>query len=212
MTRLIPLEFGDGFNGRLDRHRCLFKCFIGIFLKTSFMLWLNSLNMDYHSHVSPRINPLHPVVPAERVQVDASVLLDGVAGEPAAEVGGVVPATVVVEPRLGVVVLRREAEGEGVGHGAGLGEGAPEGVGGVGGDDLAGLGDVVGGILTRSRKAAKGGSLCGFVALRDLCPRCARSRSGRSKSGNRIACPRLRKSLCLFAPMLYNGCMMFEGR
>ena len=53
------------------------------------------------------------------------------------------PIPVVVEAGFGVVVFRAEAEGEDVGHRARLRDGAAEGVVGVGGHDLARLGDVV---------------------------------------------------------------------
>ena len=89
------------------------------------------------------INPTYPVVPAERVQVVASVLLDGVAGEPPPQLGRIVPVAVVVEARLGVVVLRAEAEGEDGGHGTRGGQRPSEGVVLIRRDDLARLGDVV---------------------------------------------------------------------
>ena len=54
-----------------------------------------------------------------------------------------VPIPVVVEAAFGIVVFRAEAEGEDVGHGAGGGQRPAEGVVGVGGDDLARIGDIV---------------------------------------------------------------------
>ncbi len=69
-----------------------------------------------------------PVVSAERIEVVPSVLLDGVPCEPPPQLGRVVPVAVVVEVRLGVVVLGREAEGEDGRHCAALGDCAAAGV------------------------------------------------------------------------------------
>ena len=78
-------------------------------------------------------------VSAEGVKIIPTVLLYRIAGDPAAEGGGIPAVAVVVEAGVGVEELGGEAVAEESGHRAGGGEEISVGVVGIGGDDGAGF-------------------------------------------------------------------------
>ena len=74
-------------------------------------------------------------VSAEGVKIIPTVLLYRIAGDPAAEGGGIPAVAVVVEAGVGVEELGGEAVAEEGGHRAGRSKEIAEGVVGIGGDD-----------------------------------------------------------------------------
>ena len=64
----------------------------------------------YWSETSEPIPFLNRIIFYECVEVEAALFFDGVAGEEAAERGGIVSVVVVNEVEFGIVVFRGEAE------------------------------------------------------------------------------------------------------
>ncbi len=87
--------------------------------------------------LSEWIKAANRIVLTKRNKIQSSFLLNRIPADPAAEGGGVVAVAVVVEVGFGVVILRREAVGEDVGHVAVLVDRVAEGVVGVFGDEFA---------------------------------------------------------------------------
>ena len=89
------------------------SCFFPVFPLGHVCVWPKN---DCNIGKPKKIPTIHPVVPAECIQIEAAFFPDGVAVEPAVEAGGVEAVAVVVETGFGVVVLRAETMREVAGH------------------------------------------------------------------------------------------------